>query len=94
VKPYLEGYAISEEEQKPSTGTGGIGGLNMSRGLPVEAGVTAEPPCRFLVFTVGGCRDCGGYVCSASKNRKIMDSMLEVCMSEPDECAIHEKESE
>ena len=96
VTPYREGYAVTQKEQTPPKKTGGIGGINMSftRGLPTKVASTPEPPCRFLVFTEGSCKDCGGYVCAASDNRRIMDSMLEVCMKEPGECAIHEKESE
>ena len=96
VTPYQENYVVTPEEQKPTTKVGGIGRLGgvIPSGIPVEAAVTPEPPCRFLVYKEGGCAMCGGYVCSASEDRKIMDSMLEDCMNEPDECAIHEKERE
>ena len=96
VIPYQKNYVVAPEEKKPTQKVGGIGRLGGSipSGIPVEANVTPEPPCRFLVYKESGCKTCGGYVCSVSEDRKIMDSMLEDCMNEPDECAIHEKESE
>ena len=91
VTPYQKNYVVSKEEQIPPAG---IGGVTMAGGIPMEANLTPEPPCRFLVYKESGCASCGGYVCSASKDRRIMDTMLEVCMTEPVECAIHQKESE
>ena len=91
VTPYQKNYVVSKEEQTPPAG---IGGVTMAGGIPMEANLAPEPPCRFLVYKESGCASCGGYICSASENRKIMDSMLEVCMNEPVECAIHQKESE
>lgn len=90
MTPYRADYVVSQEEQTPSTGIGGIG-ITIPTGIPVKADLTPEPPCRFLVYKESGCDTCGGYVCSASEDRRIMDTMLEVCMKEPGECAIRIK---
>jgi len=96
VTPYRANYVVSMEEQKPAPQVGGIGrvGGAIPSGIPTEANLTPEPPCRFLVYKESGCATCGGYVCSASEDRRIMDTMLEVCMNEPVECAIHQNMSE
>lgn len=91
MTPFREGYTVAMEEQKPAAG---IGGIRVTRGIPVEADVAPEPPCRFLVYKESGCKTCGGYVCSVSSDRRIMDAMLEVCISEPAECAIRRNQSE
>ena len=96
VIPYRKDYVVTPEEQTPTQKTGGIGGINtaFTSGLPTEVSSSPEPPCRFLVFSESSCKDCGGYVCAAADNRRIMDSMLDLCISNPVECEIHEKESE
>jgi len=81
---------LAEEMSGPQP-KGGIGGISM--GIPLEPSTpteAAEVPCSFLVYQESSCKTCGGYVCSAAKNRRIMEVMLAICMSEPLECAIYQ----
>ena len=90
VTPFREGYVVKKEETIEPTN--GIGGVTMSTGLPMEPALTPEPPCQFLVYKESSCATCGGYICTAAEDRRIMDTMLDTCMKEPGECAIHNKE--
>jgi len=62
----------------------------MSRGIPlVEGALEGEPPCRFLFYREGSCASCGGYVCGAVGDKRIMDPMIPTCQNEPWSCEIH-----
>jgi len=98
VLPYDPNYAVTPPEMRQlkdlSDIVGGIGGIAFT-GIPMEAGLTSEPPCMFLVYVEGGCKSCGGYTCTAtSSDKKIMPIMLDTCKYDPDDCGIHNNKME
>ena len=93
VLPYDPDYSVIPPElqqlKELSVTVGGIGGIGFT-GIPMTAGLTPEPPCRFLVYKEGSCKSCGGYTCTAASiEKKIMPVMLDVCKDNPDDCEIH-----
>ena len=101
VKPFREDYVVKEVDVKPAP-TGGIGGIGriggpvnpFPNGLPTAPRAEPEVPCEHLVYKESSCKTCGGYTCTAAGDKRIMDTMLDLCMETPGECAIYIRVSE
>jgi len=65
----------------------------MAEGLPTQPSLEREVPCPYLVYRESGCASCAGYICAASGNRRVMETLLPTCKEEPWSCEIYKKQS-